>query len=140
MTTLPPQGSPEANQRMTDVFRLYEDLVTAAGVSPQGQQIDLLFLQALYQASDEALQGLRDVIAATAQLRAALLTADQVAERLHIKPKLVKQLAKLGVLNGYQSARGGRWRFTEKALEDFSKLTDRKALEHASWHTLTAQQ
>ena len=129
MDTTPPL---EQRQRMTSAFKLYEDLLDAAGVPPRDQVIDLIFLQALLQAPDDTLQRVRDLLATHAQICASLLSIEQAAERLEIKPKLVRQLAKLGVLSGRRSARHG-WRFTEKAIEDFAKTTDRHRHEQFPW-------
>ena len=124
---------------MTDAFKLYEDLLDATGVAPCDQVIDLIFLQALYQVPEQSLQAIRELLATHTQICNELLSIKQASERLQIKPKLVKQLARLGVLSGRRSARHG-WRFTEKAIEDFAKLTDRDRLEQETWQASPASQ
>ncbi len=109
---------------MVSVFTLYGDLLEALGAecSAKGETMDLLMLQALYETPEPALQAVRDLISHYTRLNAALLTVDQVAERLRCEPKTVRQLAKSGALRGVKSRRNG-WRFTAKSVDEFEQAS-----------------
>ena len=117
MTTIDTPPAPAARGRMTRTCALYQNLLTAAGVAPADQVIDLTFLQALHDAPAATRAALDELLSAHAQITAHMLTVEQVAARLRVKPKHVRKLARWGALQGYQG-RGG-WRFTELQLADF---------------------
>jgi excisionase family DNA binding protein len=50
-----------------------------------------------------------------------LFTVEEAAEYLRYHPEYVRQLARLGELQGRRTGRGkGTWRFTKEALDTFS--------------------
>lgn len=112
-----PTLTPEARARMLRVWTLITGLLDAAGVAPSDQQVDVLFVQAVYEAPAATQQALVELVAAHAQIAAGYLTVDQAAQRLRVKPKLIRKLARLGALHGYRGGRG--WQFSEQAIARF---------------------